>query len=363
MRRTHGRLYGIAWFIFVLILLSSMFTASFYLTAYLYQLIHLHISLLLAQIINSLSGLLFAGLIGSGAIKIANSFGWLPERNVFNPIVEALEKIAKGDFSVRLDSANPDNQMVGVLANSINNMALELEQMENLRQEFISNVSHEIQSPLTSIGGFAQALQNDQLSAEERHHYLSIIETESRRVSRITEDLLRLAALESEHAKFEPKIYRLDRQVRSLILACEPQWVEKELDFNVSLDEIEIMADEDLLSQVWTNLIHNSIKFTPQGGKVWIDLKQQGTVIEFRIRDSGIGIAAEDRARIFERFYKADRSRTRSNGGSGLGLAIAKKIVELHGGEIGVESDAGIGTTFSVRLNDKETHHNLVSAP
>ena len=350
MRRAHGRLYGVAWFFFVLVLVSSMFTASFYLTAYLYQLIHLHLSPLLAQIINSLLGLLFTGLISGNAIKIANSFGWLPERNVFNPIVEALEKIAKGDFSVRLDSADPDNQMVGVLANSINNMALELEQMENLRQEFISNVSHEIQSPLTSIGGFAQALQDERLSAEERQHYLSIIETESRRLSRITEDLLKLAALESEHAKFEPKPYRLDKQIRSLILAGEPQWVDKGLEMEVALQEVEIIADEDLLSQVWTNLIHNSIKFTPPGGKVSIDLVREGEMIEFKIRDTGIGIAPEDQERIFERFYKADRSRTRSNGGSGLGLAIAKKIVELHGGEIGVESKPGAGTTFIVRI-------------
>jgi len=178
MRRAHGRLYGTAWFIFVMILLSSMFTASYYLTAYLYQLIHLHLSLLLAQIINSLSGLLFAGLIGSGAIKIANSLGWLPERNVFNPIVEALGKIAKAISACGWTAPTRITRWWGCWPNSINNMALELEQMENLRQEFISNVSHEIQSPLTSIGGFAQALQNDQLSAEERHHYLAIIETE-----------------------------------------------------------------------------------------------------------------------------------------------------------------------------------------
>jgi len=350
MRRAHGRLYGIAWFIFGLILVSGMFAASFFLTAYFFRIINLRLSVVLVQIINSLLGLLFTGMIVGNVLKIARGRGWLPERNVFSPIVEALEKIAKGDFSVRLDSADPDNQMVGVLANSINNMALELEQMENLRQEFISNVSHEIQSPLTSIGGFAQALQDERLSAEERQHYLSIIETESRRLSRITEDLLKLAALESEHAKFEPKPYRLDKQIRSLILAGEPQWVDKGLEMEVALQEVEIIADEDLLSQVWTNLIHNSIKFTPPGGKVSIDLVREGEMIEFKIRDTGIGIAPEDQERIFERFYKADRSRTRSNGGSGLGLAIAKKIVELHGGEIGVESKPGAGTTFIVRI-------------
>jgi signal transduction histidine kinase len=125
----------------------------------------------------------------------------------------------------------------------------------------------------------------------------------------------------------------------------------------VELEEVDIIADEDLLSQVWTNLIHNSIKFTPQGGKVWVDLHRQGNSVEFKIRDTGIGIAQEDQGRIFERFYKADKSRARSNGGSGLGLAIAKKIIELHSGEIGVESDPGTGTIFLVRMNASRIAH------
>ncbi len=350
MRKIHLRLYGIAWFTFLLVLVTSIFAASFFLTAYLYKITHLTPASVLIQITNSLLGLLFTALILGSISKIAISKHWLPERNVFGPIVDALGKIAKGDFSVRLESPTHENQMVGVLANSVNKMALELEQMENLRQEFISNVSHEIQSPLTSIRGFAQALQNDQLSPEDRHHYLSIIETESTRLSRITEDLLKLAALEAEQAKFEPKSYRLDKQIRSLILACEPQWTSKDLEMSVGLEEVDIVADEDLLSQVWTNLIHNSIKFTPQGGKIWIDLRRLVNSVEFKIRDTGVGIAQEDQGRIFERFYKADKSRTRSNGGSGLGLAIVKKIVELHGGEIGVESDPGSGTIFTVHL-------------
>jgi len=229
-------------------------------------------------------------------------------------------------------------------------MALELDQMENMRQEFISNVSHEIQSPLTSIRGFARALENDQLSVAERHHYLSIIETESTRLSRITEDLLKLATLESDQVQLEPKPYRLDKQVRSLILACEPQWMEKELEMDVVLDELQVTADEDLLSQVWINLIHNSIKFTPQGGRVRVELHRQNGNVEFKITDTGMGISEEDQARLFERFFKADKSRTRSNGGSGLGLSIAKKIVDLHKGTIEVKSNVGAGTIITVSL-------------
>jgi len=219
-----------------------------------------------------------------------------------------------------------------------------------MRQEFISNVSHEIQSPLTSIRGFAQALHDEHLSVEERDHYLTIIETESMRLSRVTDNMLKLASLESKHMRLEPKSYRLDKQIRTLILAYEPQWIAKTLDMDVALEEVEILADEDLLSQVWGNLLHNSIKFTPEGGRVCVEAHQQRSTVECRITDSGIGIPEEAQAHIFERFYKVDASRERSREGSGLGLAIAQKIVELHQGTIGVASQAGAGTTLIVSL-------------
>jgi signal transduction histidine kinase len=229
-------------------------------------------------------------------------------------------------------------------------MACELSQIETMRQEFVSNVSHEIQSPLTSIRGFAQALKNNDLSSEERQHYLTIIEAESMRLSRLSDNLLKLASLDAAQVKFETKTYRLDKQIRNLLLACEPQWLDKELDLNVFLQEVTITGDEDLLSQVWLNLIHNGIKFTRPGGKLCLNLNCAGDSIEFKITDTGIGISEEDQTHIFERFYKADKSRTGLNGGSGLGLSITKKIVELHKGTIAVESYLGRGTTFLVSL-------------
>ena len=350
MKVTKQRLIGFAWFIFVLVFLTGMFTASFFLTAYFYQTFNLHPSALLVQIVNSLLGLVLTGLIVGSVSNVARSRGWIPELKVFGPIIEALEKISQGDFSIRVDYVFEDHQIAGELANKVNKMALELSQMENMRQEFISNVSHEIQSPLTSIRGFAQALENDQLSAEERHHYLDIIKSEGTRLSRITEDLLKMAALESDKVKFEPRPYRLDNQIRNLILACEPQWMEKGLDIDIVLDEIQITADEDLLSQVWINLIHNSIKFTPSNVKICIELHQQTDKIVFSIKDTGQGISEADQPHVFERFYKADKSRTHSNGGSGLGLSIVKKIVEMHRGRVKVESSLGSGTTFIVSL-------------
>ncbi len=349
-RKVNQRFIGFAWFIFVLIFVSAMITVAFLLTSYIYKITNWHLPILLTQIVNTMLGLLFTGTMIGIVSKFARSRGWLPQMNVFSPIIDALERIARGDFSVRLENEFQDNQMVSKLATSVNKMALELDQMENMRQEFISNVSHEIQSPLTSIRGFAQALENDQLSLEERHHYLSIIENESTRLARITEDLLKLASLESDQVRFELRPHRLDKQIRNLILACEPQGMDKEINMDVSLDEVTITADEDLLSQVWINLIHNSIKFTPHNGRVRIGLNQQEDQIQCIITDTGAGISKEDQAHIFERFYKADKSRRRSNGGSGLGLSIVKKIIEIHKGTIEVESKIGAGTTFTVSL-------------
>jgi signal transduction histidine kinase len=350
MRSKRQRIFGFAWFVFVIIFVSGMIAVAFVLTTYIYQALDWHPPELLIQIVNTLLGLLFTGSLLGLVGKFARSRGWFPEMRVFTPILEALERIARGDFSVRLENEFKDNQMVSQLANSVNKMALELDQMENMRQEFISNVSHEIQSPLTSIRGFARALENDALTNEERHHYLGIIENESTRLSRITEDLLRLAALESDRVHFEPHHYRLDKQIRNLILACEPQWLEKEINMDVVLDEVTIHADEDLLSQVWINLIHNSIKFTPQKGTICISLQQNGKQIDYKISDTGEGISEEDQEHIFERFYKADKSRTRSKGGSGLGLSIVKKIVDMHKGTIQVESKLSTGTIFIVSL-------------
>lgn len=135
-----------------------------------------------------------------------------------------------------------------------------------------------------------------------------------------------------------------------LVLACEPQWQGKDLDMSVEFEPVTIEADRDLLSQVWVNLLHNAIKFTPEGGTVQVFLEESGQEAVVRVRDSGIGISAEDLEHIFERFFKADKSRTRSGGGSGLGLSIIQKIVQMHGGSVSVQSAPGEGTEMTVRL-------------
>ncbi|MDY0395548.1 HAMP domain-containing sensor histidine kinase [Virgibacillus halophilus] len=236
------------------------------------------------------------------------------------------------------------------IIDNINYMSKELGQIEQMRQEFVSNVSHEIQSPLTSISGFARALKNENISAEERVHYLSIIETESERLSKISDNLLKLTALESSQHPFELQEYRLDKQLQQIVLRCEPQWTAKQIDMNLALSKAVVTADKDLLDQVWMNLLNNAIKFTPDHGTIGIAIHVDEEKLEVAVSDTGIGVAEEEQLHLFERFYKADKSRNRNQGGSGLGLSIVKKIIDMHGGTVSVISQPNLGTTFTVAL-------------
>lgn len=272
--------------------------------------------------------------------------------SIFVAWMGAMRRMAKGDFDVSLDFDPRHTGQMGVLVNNFNQMATALGEMERMRQEFISNVSHEFQSPLTSISGFARALQNDDLPPETRKHYLEIIELESVRLSRLSDNLLKLTSLESKHHPFEPRSYRLDRQIRRIVLSCEPLWQEKDIDIDIDLPAIPITADEELLDQVWINLLNNSIKFTPVGGTISISVATASAGYRIEVADNGIGIPEEHLPHLFERFYKADKSRTRAGGnaGSGLGLSIVRKIIEMHGGTIRAGNRTDGGAVFTVQI-------------
>ncbi|MEW9698560.1 sensor histidine kinase [Paenibacillus sp. SI8] len=283
-------------------------------------------------------------IIGSFLILIAS-------RYIVSPIKKltlATNRLARGNFNVNVNVKRKDE--IGLLAEGFNHMAGELKQLEQMRQDFVSNVSHEIQSPLTSIRGFSKALRHPDIPVEDRLRYLEIIENESERLSRLSENLLKLASLESEHHPFLPSTFDLDEQLRRVVVFFEPQWSEKQLDLDLKLPRVKVSADADQLNQVWMNLFGNAIKFTPPHGEIGIKLEAHTDRVHVRIRDNGIGIGPEDQERIFDRFYKADHARQRDAGGSGLGLAIAKKIVDMHQGSIKVHSLAGEGTEFIVTL-------------
>jgi signal transduction histidine kinase len=335
----------IIWFLLLIVLITGAFSLALCVVIEIRLIFHLNLPPIITYLLSAYLGIFFTWLF----IFSVSKFFHRQRIDAFTPIIQALDKIAKGDFNIYLDNRE-ENDLLNDLVNSVNHMASQLGQMETMRQEFISNVSHEIQSPLTSVRGFTQALMEDDLSVQDRRHYLNIIEMESKRLSQLTENLLKLASLDSDQAEIDLHPYALDKQIRSIILTNEPQWRDKQLDIDVSLKPLMINADEALMHQVWTNLLHNSIKFTPSGGKITINLFEKESSIIFTIRDSGIGIYADDRIHIFERFYKADKSRSQTIPGSGLGLSIVKRIVELHHGSVEVESQPGEGTIFMVIL-------------
>ncbi|TNJ61374.1 HAMP domain-containing protein [Paenibacillus hemerocallicola] len=299
------------------------------------------------------SSLLFMilGVVILIAIAIANTKFILFTSVVVKPLkalTAATRKIAKGDYNIDLQPKSKDE--LGVLSEQFQHMAHEMSQVEKMRQEFVSNVSHELQTPLASISGFVSILQTNGLDEAEQRRCLNIIRHESMRLSRLSENMLRLATIDSNHHPFHLSLVRLDRQLRSMVVAAEPQWAAKCLNIHLELPKTAIHADEDLLSQVWLNIFSNSIKFTPEDGDISIELQSGNGEIGVVFRDTGIGIAEEDRKRIFERFFKADKSHNREAGGSGLGLAIVKRVVELHGGRVEIDSAAGKGTAVTVFL-------------
>ena len=298
-----------------------------------------------------LTGLLTVALIMSIAriiSRLRGNPGKEIRRDPHGQITDALAQIALGNFDVLLetDTRGWHND----LAEAFNKMAKNLGTMETMRQDFISNVSHEIQSPLTSISGFAALLQKDGLPDDERRRYAAVIGTESRRLSSLSDNLLKLSSLENDKNPLNKREFRLDRQIEHVALTLEPQWTAKNLSLEADLQKLSVCGDEDLLSQVWMNLLHNAIKFTPEGGQINITLTIDENLAYVKISDTGEGIAHEDQIRVFERFFKADKARDRALGGNGLGLSLVKKIVELHDGSVTVESEPGEGTSFTVML-------------
>ncbi|WP_391573635.1 sensor histidine kinase [Cohnella sp.] len=288
--------------------------------------------------------LIFALVTGSLLILVAAMFLVRPIKK----LTKATRQVAGGDFNVKLNIKQKGE--LGTLAQSFEEMMHDLQQLERMRREFVSNVSHEVQSPLTSISGYALALKQAGITDDQRSRYLDIIIAEADRMSKMSDSLLKLSLLESQSQQLQLATFSLDEQIRRVIVAIQPQWSARSIRFELNLKAVRIMADHDQLNQVWTNILGNSIKFSADGGMISVNMKQDIKNVTVQITDTGIGISPEDQKRIFERFFKADRSHSRKYGGSGMGLAIVKQIVSLHQGDIRVESEPGRGTTVIVTL-------------
>ncbi len=282
--------------------------------------------------------------VGSILILLASTYIVNPIKN----LTFAANEMAKGNFSVRLNKTS--NGEVGKLIESFNHMASEVEKIDKMRDDFVSDVSHEIQSPLTSIQGFTKAIRDEVVSPQNQKEYLDIIYQETTRLSRLGDNLLRLASLDSEHHPFNPSSYRLDEQLRRAVLALEPLWLEKNLTINLDLEESNVFLDQDLFDQVWLNLLTNAIKYSNENGEIVVALKNLNKEVEVSITDFGRGIPADAIPKLFDRFYIVDRARNRSSSGNGLGLSIVRKILMIHKSSIEVKSQEGEGSTFMVTI-------------
>ena len=271
-------------------------------------------------------------------------------------LADATKKVAGGDFSVYVPTIHTADKMdyLDFMILDFNRMVEELGSVETLKTDFVSNVSHEMKTPIAVIKNYAELLGMDGVSAEDRKEYAKNIEEAAVRLSSLISNILRLNKLENQRIDAKMERYDLCGQIEECILQYEEMWDEKELELAVNMEEnAVVVADKELMELVWSNLLSNAIKFTEQGGRVEVCQSCGDGFIEVSVSDTGCGMSQESMRHIFDKFYQGDTSHSRE--GNGLGLALAKRVLELMDGEIRVESREGVGSIFTVKLpNAKE---------
>lgn len=280
-------------------------------------------------------------------------------KNIFRPIEqinEATKKVALGEYDIELETKREDE--IGELTNNFNKMTRGLKSTENLQKEFINNVSHEIKTPVSSIEGFAKFLKDKNLTDEEREEYANIIIEEAKRLENLTGKILKLSKLNNQEIITNKQEIEVAEQIRKAISLLEPKWSKKDIKINVSLEEKIFLGDEDLIFQVWVNIIDNAIKFSNEGENIDIKVYEKDSNINVEIKDHGIGMKEEELEKVYDRFYQIDRSHSKE--GSGLGLAIVKRIVELSEGKIEIKNKENKGTTVIVKLPVTSEKNNKI---
>lgn len=281
------------------------------------------------------------------------------DENVLNPIkkiTEATKKVSVGDFNIKLESKRDDE--IGELTQNFNQMVKDLGSTEKLQKEFIDNVSHEIKTPISSIQGFAKMLKDGNISDEERAEYSQIIIDESNRLLNLSNNMLKLSKLQNQSKILNKENINITEQIRKTISVLDAKWTEKEIVFDINMEEKYLFGDEELLFQVWMNLIDNSIKFSHNKGKIKISLYEEDDNIAVKIKDNGVGMDEEECQKVFTRFYQVDKSH--SEQGFGLGLPIVKRIVELSNGTIEITSKLKHGTTVTVKFPIEKENDKVV---
>ncbi len=283
-------------------------------------------------------------------------FDWIRRKIMIDrptkKILRATEKIAKGDFSTRLEIAHEYGKYneYDLIMENLNKMASELEKNEVLKTDFISNVSHEIKTPLSVIQNYATLLQDDTLDSETRKNYAKTLIAASKRITDLITNILKLNKLENQEIQEKHEAFSLTEALSESVLEFEPLIEKKNLYLNCDFDDVTVFSSKSLLEIVWNNLISNAIKFTPEGGEINISLKRLDKNAEIKVTDTGCGMTSETGAKIFEKFYQGDTSH--STQGNGLGLALVKKVIDILGGEISVQSELNKGSTFTILLKD-----------
>lgn len=275
-------------------------------------------------------------------------------RNVFTPLrklTRLTEQVAKGNYDVSVEGITnifTEKSDLGNLVNAFEDMTHELSSTEIFRNDFIHNFSHEFKTPIISIRGFARQLYKGNLTPEQQNEFAKIIMDESEHLANMSSNVLLLSKLESQEIVSDKEVFSLDEQLRTCMLMMEEQWSEKNLTIDMDLDEIEYYQNKDLLYHVWMNLFSNAVKFTKENGTINVQCHTASDAVYVVVSDNGIGMNEETKKHIFDKFYQGDTSH--ATAGNGLGLSLVKRIIEMMGGRITVESTLGKGSTFIVSL-------------
>lgn len=301
------------------------------------------------EVISDLSLLTLLSLLSVSTV-LCGLMSYFVGRRILTPMVKlsaASKEVARGNYDVVITDSSKMEEVQTIFRN-FNAMVRQLDSIAALSNDFVANVSHEFKTPLTAVEGYAMLLQDPTLTDAERSEYLDKILYNTHRLTSLVGNILMLSKIESKQLADQYSTFRLDEQIRQAVVLLEPQWSQKHISFDAELDEISIHASEGLLSHVWSNLIGNAIKFSPEGGKIELHLLCQKECVVFTVRDYGCGMSESVQERIFEKFFQGDPSHKAN--GHGLGLPMVKRIVELSEGVIEVESEEGKGTIFRVIL-------------
>lgn len=295
--------------------------------------------------------ILYWGLVAAGLTLFTRAKMKSTYERPMHELAEAATKVADGDFSVYVPTLHTADKLdyLDVMILDFNKMVEELGSIETLKTDFVSNVSHEMKTPIAIIKNYAEMLQMEPLEKEQRKEYGAAIESAALRLSSLISNILKLNKLENQRITPEVEVYDVCRQLCECILQFEDAWDEKEIDLAVETEDAAfIRADASLLELVWNNLLSNAVKFTEHGGSITVRQVCEGADVKVSITDTGCGMNAESVRHIFDKFYQGDTSHATE--GNGLGLALVKRVLELMHGDIQVASEEGAGSTFTVTL-------------